>query len=168
MAELPDLRGQGYVRDLLQAAVLDDRLRELLEQYVETPQKGSRDELIEPILLAWINTSKRRPSIEHELDQAQVNLPITLQITGPEDARVEDLLQKVFILEVITGSQFFTFLNFEEDASAQRGEMTLKVGAVSRVVEVKLDAQGYALPASSLNLLPQQTKFVEKAYIALV
>jgi hypothetical protein len=168
MAELPDLRGQGYVRDLLQAAVLDDQLRGLLEQYVAAPQKGSRDELIEPILLAWVNTSKRRPSIEHVLEQAQVSLPITLQISGPEDARVQDLLQKVFILEVITGSQFFTFQNFDEDTSGRRGEVKLKVGAVSRDVEVQLDAQGYALPARSLNLLPQQTKFVEKAYIALV
>jgi hypothetical protein len=42
LRQLPDLRGQGYVRDLLQAAVIDQHLQGLLQQYVSEPKMSRR------------------------------------------------------------------------------------------------------------------------------
>ena len=71
---LPNLKGQGYVRDLRQAAVLDARLRALMQKYVAEPQMRDRSRLLEPILFAWISTSGRSASIEEVLEQADGRL----------------------------------------------------------------------------------------------
>ncbi|MEA8592275.1 hypothetical protein PZT57_26875 [Pseudomonas aeruginosa] len=168
LRQLPDLRGQGYVRDLLQAAVVDQELRELLQQYVSEPKMDRRAELVKPILVAWVKTSKRRPSIDLVLKQAKTNHPLYLQVSSPADERAEDLLEKIFVLEIVTGSQFFSFQGYTEDVKAGLGVVTLKSGAVQREIEVRLQDGSYTLLLRDLSLRPQQTMYIENAYSALV
>lgn len=168
LRQLPDLRGQGYVRDLLQAAVIDQHLQGLLQQYVSEPKMSRRVELVKPILVAWVKTSKRRPSINQVLEQVKSSQPLYLQVSGEEDEKAGELLDKVYALEVVTGSQFFTYLGFSEDAEAGRAVVKLKSGAVPREIDVRLQEGGYTLQLRDLNLRPQQTMYVENAYRALV
>ncbi|HBO5516265.1 TPA: hypothetical protein L4559_005194 [Pseudomonas aeruginosa] len=168
LRQLPDLRGQGYVRDLLQAAVVDQELRGLLQQYVSEPKMDRRAELVKPILVAWVKTSKRRPSIDLVLEQAKTNHPLNLQVSSPADEMAEELLDKVYALEVVTGSQFFSFQGFSEDAKAGLGVLMLSSGAVQREIEARLQDGRYTLQLRDLGLRPQQTMYVENAYSALV
>ncbi|HGY3910465.1 TPA: hypothetical protein ACNVX4_006032 [Pseudomonas aeruginosa] len=168
LRQLPDLRGQGYVRDLLQAAVIDQHLQSLLQQYVSEPKMSRRVELVKPILVAWVKTSKRRPSINQVLEQVKSSQPLYLQVSGEEDEKAGELLDKVYALEVVTGSQFFTYQGFSEDAEAGRAVVKLKSGAVPREIDVRLQEGGYTLQLRDLNLRPQQTMYVENAYRALV
>lgn len=168
LRQLPDLRGQGYVRDLLQAAVIDQHLQSLLQQYVSEPKMSRRVELVKPILDAWVKTSKRRPSINQVLEQVKSSQPLYLQVSGEEDEKAGELLDKVYALEVVTGSQFFTYQGFSEDAEAGRAVVKLKSGAVPREIDVRLQEGGYTLQLRDLNLRPQQTMYVKNAYRALV
>ena len=168
LRQLPDLRGQGYVRDLLQAAVIDQHLQSLLQQYVSEPKMSRRVELVKPILVAWVKTSKRRPSINQVLEQVKSSQPLYLQVSGEEDEKAGELLDKVYALEVVTGSEFFTYQGFSEDAEAGRAVVKLKSGAVPREIDVRLQEGGYTLQLRDLNLRPQQTMYVENAYRALV
>lgn len=168
LRQLPDLRGQGYVRDLLQAAVIDQHLQNLLQQYVAEPNMSRRAELVKPILVAWVKTSKRSPSINQVLEQVKSSQPLYLQASGEEDEKAGELLDKVYALEVVTGSQFFTYQGFSEDAEAGRAVVTLRSGAVPREIDVRLQEGVYTLQLRDLNLRPQQTIYVENAYRALV
>lgn len=168
LRQLPDLRGQGYVRDLLQAAVIDQDLQNLLQQYVAEPKMSRRAELVKPILVAWVKTSKRSPSINQVLEQVKSSQPLYLQASGEEDEKAGELLDKVYALEVVTGSQFFTYQGFSEDAEAGRAVVTLRSGAVPREIDVRLQEGVYTLQLRDLNLRPQQTIYVENAYRALV
>lgn len=168
LRKLPNLRGQGYVRDLLQAAVVDRELQSLLQQYVSEPKMDRRAELVKPILFAWVKTSKRRPSIDLALEQAKTSHPLRLQVSSPEDERAEVLFAKVYALEVITGSPFFSFQGFREDAKAGQGVVSLRSGAVQREIKARLQDGSYLLQHRDLNLRPQQAMYIENAYSALV
>lgn len=165
LKHLPNLLGQGYVRDLQQAAVLDPQLRGLLEAYVADPKLDRRVEMTEPILFAWVETSKRRPSIDQVLEQGSAR--IFREVKTQEDKRVERLLDKIRALEVVTGQQFFHFQGFET-SGADVGTLSFKSGAVARSIDLPVEEGHYILPAAALSLLPQQTQFVENAYTALV
>lgn len=165
---LPNLRGQGYLRDLREAAVIDKRLRSIMKQYVSEPDPARRTELTLPILDAWISTSKRPSSLAESLKQAKGTRPIDLRIDGTEGERVAGLMHKVHSLEVVTGSLFFTFKDFRENAETGQAVLGLMSGAVAKKLQVTLQEGQYVLPMSHLNLRPQQTQYVENGYKTLV
>jgi hypothetical protein len=165
---LPNLRGQGYLRDLREAAVIDKRLRSLMKRYISEPDSARRTDLTLPILDAWISTSKRTSSLADSLKQAEGARPIVLRINGAEGERVANLMHKVHSLEVVTGSRFFTFKDFREDAGTEQGVVSLMSGAVPKTLMVASQEGQYVLQMSDLNLRPKQTQYVENAYVALV
>lgn len=167
LQHLPNLRGQGYLRDLREAAVTDKRLRALLQRYIAEPDLARRAEMTLPILDAWITTSRRSASLEEALNSATGAYPISLATDDAEDEKVASLMHKVHSLEVVTGSAFFTYKGFNEDVSAGTGMLNLLSGAVPKKLDVHLQEGRYVLPMTALNLLPQQTLYVERAYKAL-
>lgn len=167
LQHLPNLRGQGYLRDMREAAVLDKRLRGLMQQYIVQADPKLRAELILPILDAWIATSRRDASLDEALQRTGATSPIVLTTSDAEDERVAGLLHRVHSLEVVTGSAFFTLKGFTEDVGAGHGVVSLMSGAVPKQLDVRLQDGHYRLPAAALNLRPQQTKYIENAYQAL-
>ncbi|MDG1581014.1 hypothetical protein [Pseudomonas sp. GOM6] len=167
LIELPELRGQGYLRDLRQAAVLDKRLRGLLQSYVAEVDPKRRAEMTLPVLDAWIATSKRDGSLEALFERTGASSPIALSTDDDEDKRVAALLHKVHTLEVVTGKSFFALKDFSEDVGAGEATVSLMSGAVPKDLDARLVDGTYAIPAAALNLRPMQTKHVEAAYSAL-
>jgi hypothetical protein len=168
LKHLPNLRGQGYLRDLREAAVVDKRLRSLMQQYVSEPDPARRIKLTLPILDAWISTSKRDSSLAESLKQAESASQIVLRVDGAEGKRVAGLIHKVHSLEVVTGSVFFTFKDFREEVGNEQGVIGLMSGAVPKKLKVARQEGQYVLPMSDLNLRPKQTQYVENGYTALV
>lgn len=168
LEHLPNLRGQGFLRDMREAAVLNKPLQDLLLKYLSEPDSMVREKMTIPVLDAWIATSGRESSLDRVFKSARPTRPIRLVLESEQDSQAAALLHRVHTLEIVTGKDFFRLRGFDEAFDGQSGTLSLMSGAVRKKIEVELQGDLFAVPASEMKLRPMQTKYVENAYTALV
>lgn len=150
---IADMKGSGMVRDLREAASIDDTLADAIAAL--TPGM-SHDEMIsrmDAILLKWANTSSMRDTHTRVSESEGVNGSFHVFKSG--DA-ITDLTQIVSVLERFNGSYFF----------GQNPNGGLRVGNVD-YAPTEVTANGSVTRSFGINLEPGSADLLMKSYEAL-
>jgi len=162
-ALLPDMRGSGAVRDLLEATSQSRTLTSLLLQYRGLATREEQRALLAPILGAWAGSADYPSLVQRAQAAAGDNIIVEFQYSGA-NADME-LLAKIGILEVFNGSDFFSVSRGED------GRFTLHAGAnVSAPLSTIQTIDGQEKLIINLADLPlnaTQTDFLNQAYDSL-
>ncbi|MCQ4348824.1 hypothetical protein NGA35_15615 [Pseudomonas stutzeri] len=118
VAALPDMQGSGAVRDLQEAAMLDAGLRNVLTQYSQATTREQQLDLVDKLLVEWASSSgfktfkQRVAELSNEkfsfVFSYSWEIPNSYSAT-PSMLENKELLEKVIILEVFNGQEFFGF-----------------------------------------------------------
>ncbi|TBV06424.1 calcium-binding protein [Phytopseudomonas dryadis] len=159
VADLPDMKGSGAVRDLREAAMLDSGLQALLTQYTQAQTREQQLALVDGLLREWASSSGYRTFEERigDIDYgiASVEFAYSWEIglpalsgnggtsggisewdagtSGPTAAQLEKkaLLEKVKLLEVFNAQNFFNFSTEKRELSG--GEIATDIKLMSGV-----------------------------------
>ena len=161
--DIANARGSGMVRDLREAATIDDMLADSI--LALTPGM-SRDEMMsqmDAILLRWANTSSMKDTQTSVRDSGWIEGDFRVIRSG--DSSGTDLSQIISVLERFMGTNFF---GRRSDGSLTVGNMTYAAseeassGTVVRSFAINLE------PESADLLRRSYDAFKESAYAALV
>ena len=125
VAELPDMRGSGRVRDLRQATSLSPALHTVLVQYSQATTRQAQQALLDQLLGAWADTSGMAGTMEQ---RANGEYAIVYQAFGNQTMPVADAAgktvvdpdwagvvaawkKKLHVLEAFNGRYFFDLSN---------------------------------------------------------
>ncbi|RMH90943.1 hypothetical protein EBB59_09205 [Lysobacter pythonis] len=150
---IADMKGSGMVRDLREAASIDDSLADAIAALAPGM---SRDEMVsrmDAILLQWANTSTMKDTRTRMAESGGING--TFQVFKSGDGG-EDLTQIVSILERFNGSAFF----------GQGADGRLTVGNVS-YESSQATVEGVVTRSFNINLEPGSADLLKQSYEAL-
>jgi Ca2+-binding RTX toxin-like protein len=172
VAALPNIKGSGAVRDLQEAAMLSEPLRDLLTQFQAASTQSEQRALIEPILAAWAATSDFVTTLEW---QASGQLVIW-DLNGMGGAQLSQWQQRLSVLEafnaqhyvplgssattVFTGEMRQGLLQQAYDALTQSVWQALtvqvRVQPYLETIELVIDEQGVRFDTSGIDARLQQ------------
>ena len=107
MLDLPDMQGLGAVRDLLQAAVLNQALAEILASYTRTESKAEQEALLDRLLIEWANSAEFETLSERLANWNSDHPNDTRSYNGDFSAgSVSNVVDKLQVLEVFNNQVF--------------------------------------------------------------
>ncbi|MDF7797800.1 hypothetical protein P4A91_25295, partial [Pseudomonas syringae] len=195
---LPDMQGSGAVRDLREASMLSDSLKQALANYTSVGTRQEQLALIGGLLSAWAGTSTMESFDERIEDLStgfyKVNFsyswekPDTSFISSnnggvgaslpprePSEAQLaqQNALEKIRILEAFTGVEYFNFSSREEAEAESEDKkifLTASFGnsAGGRRTVTALMTGPIFITEENLSLQGYQIDEINKAYDALV
>ena len=185
VAALPGMQGSGAVRDLQEAAMLNDGLRHALEQYSQATTRDEQLALLDTLLTEWAGSSDFRTfdqltsDLNTHVGQLNVEFEFAYSWDKPDSGGAaptarqleqKALLEKIKILEIFNGQSFFSYA-IQETTNASELELVFSSGSISRRTTVKLpDAESgtHTLYITEQDLaLSGQTSFLNSSYEAL-
>ncbi|MCL6417526.1 hypothetical protein MIB92_17835, partial [Aestuariirhabdus sp. Z084] len=107
MQNLPDMKGSGAVRDLLQAATLSPTMAALLSQYANASGKGEQESILDNLIVAWSKTAEF-DTLGERLDSWNATNPDNQRtyIGEYSEGNISSLMDKLQVLEVFNGQSF--------------------------------------------------------------
>ena len=168
--ELPNMKGSGAVRDLVEAASLDASLITLVNGIDAGLSRDQARSAFEDLLLAWSETSNMQTSLDiaHSLgnDVLLVSGPIPVEILNQgeqavmayREAQSVDLLRKIAILERFNGSTVFSI---EPDGSFFTGGLVFRQSSITT-------STGQVVTGISVTLWQEQLDLLNRAYQELL
>ncbi|MGY2172782.1 hypothetical protein ACW9I7_30020, partial [Pseudomonas gingeri] len=183
ISALPDMRGSGAVRDLLEAANGSASLVSVLQQYDQAKTRDEQTALLGQLLFEWAGTAKFS-SLADRIGALQVGLGHTqfeyswgidnggsnasAAMLTAEQLAQKTLLEKISVLEV------FNNQNFINVSSGQRpeGGFFVSVGVGSSTAQINVGALEsgsiYYLTEKNFLLNSGQAALINKAYDKLL
>ncbi|MBT0962389.1 calcium-binding protein [Denitromonas iodatirespirans] len=116
LLSLPNMGGSGAVRDLQEAAALSPELADLVRQFQNATNVLARHALMEPLLLAWAQTTTMTTTAAWAADGHNVNYSLYGMPAGSEQEAVWK--GRLTILEAFNGETYQTL----------NGSMTVSTG----------------------------------------
>ncbi|MBP5954022.1 calcium-binding protein [Pseudomonas sp. P42] len=130
--KLPDMKGSGAVRNLIEAANLNPELAEILRQYSQITTRSDQINLLDDILSEWAE-SAIFDSVDKRIENLSINgtglqFAYSWEISGngspdAEQLKDKELIEKISILEAFNSQTFF---NFSSKANAD-GSATITI-----------------------------------------
>lgn len=101
---LPDMQGSGAVRDLREAAALSPALNDLLAQFASASTRDAQRALLEPILVAWADTS----SFMTLSDWADAGHTVTFDLHQLDREATAIWSERIAVLEAFNAQNYAT------------------------------------------------------------
>jgi len=179
VARLPNMRGSGAARDLLEAASGNLPLALVLQQYSQAKTRADQQALLGTLVAEWAATAnfdKFPKRIDAALEggehvrfeyswETQSNAGVS---PTNEQLSKKALLEKISILEIFNGQ---AFLNFTQQ-KVQGDDVFISIGAGASSTVVKVGhsgaGSGYVLTEKDLSVSAQQAIILTKAYDQLL
>ncbi|QHE95872.1 hypothetical protein LCG56_21510 [Pseudomonas cannabina pv. alisalensis] len=193
---LPDMQGSGAVRDLREASMLSESLKQALAEYASVGTRQEQLALIESLLSAWAGTSAMESFDERIEDLSTGSYKVSFSYSwekpdtsfmssnnggagtplppkDPTEAQLaqKSALEKIKILEAFTGIKYFNFSSREEaEGEGKKIFLTASSGnsAGGRRTVTALMAEPVYVTEENLSLQTYQVDEINNAYNALV
>ncbi|MCF7544292.1 calcium-binding protein [Pseudomonas petrae] len=178
---LPEMKGSGTVRDLREASMLSDELKQVLAEYSHAIDYKTQFSMVGGLLDAWANTgnmmsfSERAESLSSDLYKIKFSYSWELQSGGvtPTGTQLAQkaALDKIRILEAFTGVKYFDFSASSVSQGAGRNIAVYITSGSSnggRTAVMGSENGTIYITEKNLSLQSFQIEQINKAYNALV
>ncbi len=168
---LPNLLGSGAVRDLQEATMLNQNLKQLLTDYSSAETRKQQLDLLDAMIAEWSETGEFE-TFDKQLAALTLNgMPLEFkfswEVNGiqPTQKQLEtrQFFERLAILETFNAKSFIEF-KWITDAQGEQ-QLSAKVGALETLV--KVNPSTGIVTEKDIQFNASQVDFLERAYQAL-